>query len=110
MADHSAEIENCPPPQDAQVLKPLTDLLKGGGAKTLQWTAAAQEAFQQTKRLLVAARCHSNTPPQMPKLLSPLTPPILISEESCSKNLKTLATPWFLFSQTDRHRITLFNF
>ncbi len=52
MADHTAEIENCPPPQDikqlqrflglinfyrrflpncAQVLKPLTDLLKGGG-------------------------------------------------------------------------------
>jgi putative transposase len=51
-ADHAAEIENCPPPQDikqlqrflgmvnfyrrffpncAQVLKPLTDLLKGGG-------------------------------------------------------------------------------
>jgi hypothetical protein len=50
-ADHDAEIENCPPPQDikqlqrflgmvnvyrrflpkcAQVLKPLTDLLKGG--------------------------------------------------------------------------------
>jgi hypothetical protein len=51
-ADHAAEIENCPPPQDikqlqrflgmvnfyrrflpncAQVLKPLTDLLRGGG-------------------------------------------------------------------------------
>jgi hypothetical protein len=33
----------------------LTDLLKGG-AKTLEWTAAsAQEAFQNAKRLLVAA-------------------------------------------------------
>ncbi len=74
-ADHATEIENCPPPQDikqlqrflgmvnfyrrflpncAQVLKPLTDLLKGG-AKTLQWTAAAQEAFQNAKRLLAAA-------------------------------------------------------
>ncbi len=48
MADHAAEIKNCPPPQDielehylgmvnrcflpncTQVLKPLTDLLKGG--------------------------------------------------------------------------------
>jgi hypothetical protein len=74
-ADHAAEIKNCPPPQDikqlqrflgmvnfyrhflpncAQVLKPLTDLLKGG-AKTLQWTATAQEAFQKAKRLLAAA-------------------------------------------------------
>jgi hypothetical protein len=74
-ADHAAKIKNCPPPQDikqlqcflgmvnfyrsflpniAQVLKPLTDLLKGG-AKTLEWTASAQEAFQNTKRLLVAA-------------------------------------------------------
>jgi hypothetical protein len=54
MADHAAKIENCPPSQDikklqrflgmvnfyrrflpncAQVLKPLTDLLKGGGPK-----------------------------------------------------------------------------
>ncbi len=32
----------------------LTDLLKGG-AKTLEWTASAQEAFQQAKQLLVAA-------------------------------------------------------
>jgi hypothetical protein len=74
-ADHAAEIKNCPPPQDikqlqrylgmvnfyhrflpncAQVLKPLTDLLKGG-AKTLQWTATAQEAFQKAKCLLAAA-------------------------------------------------------
>jgi hypothetical protein len=55
-ADHAAEIENCPPPQDikqlqrflgmvnfyrrflpncAQVLKPLTNLLKGGGGQNL---------------------------------------------------------------------------
>jgi hypothetical protein len=74
-ADHAAEIENCPPPQNikqlqhflcmvnfnccflpncAQVLKPLTDLLRGG-AKTLQWTTTAQEAFQQAKRLLAVA-------------------------------------------------------
>ncbi len=74
-ADHAAKIKNCPPPQDikqlqhflgmvnfyrrllpncAQVLKPLTDLRKAG-AKTLQWTATAQEAFQKTKCLLAAA-------------------------------------------------------
>ncbi len=41
-------------PTCAQLLKPLTDLLRRG-AKTLQWTATAQEAFQQAKRLLAAA-------------------------------------------------------
>ncbi len=66
MANHVAEIKNCPPPQEikelqrflgmvnfyccflancAQVLKPLTDLLKGR-AKTLEWTVSAQETFQ----------------------------------------------------------------
>jgi hypothetical protein len=75
MANHTAKIEHCPPPQDikqlqhflcmvnfyrhflpncAQVLRPLTDLLKGG-AKTLDWTASAQEAFQNAKLLLAAA-------------------------------------------------------
>jgi hypothetical protein len=74
-ADHAAKIELCPPTQDvkqlqrflgmvnfyrhilpncAQVLRPLTELLKGG-AKTLEWTASTQEAFQNSKRLLVAA-------------------------------------------------------
>ncbi len=38
----------------AQILKPLTDLLKGG-AKTLEWTVSAQEAFQNANRLLAAA-------------------------------------------------------
>jgi hypothetical protein len=73
-ADHAAETKNCPLPQDlkqlqcfldmvnfhlnflpncAQVLKPLTDLLKGG-AKRLDWTAPAPEAFQNAKRLLAA--------------------------------------------------------
>jgi putative transposase len=72
MAAHAAEIESCLSPQDikqlqrflgivnfyrcflpncAQVLRPLTNLLKGG-AKTLRWTAVAQEAFQSAKRLL----------------------------------------------------------
>ncbi len=74
-ADHTAEIQNCSPPQDikqlqrflgmvnfycrflpncAKVLHPLTDLLKGG-PRTLQWTATAQESFQKVKRLLAAA-------------------------------------------------------
>ncbi len=74
-ADHATKIELCSPPQDikqlqcflgmvnfyhrflpkcAQVLRPLTDLLKGG-AKRLQWIASAQEAFQNAKRLLAAA-------------------------------------------------------
>jgi hypothetical protein len=73
-ADHAAEIKNCPPPQDnkqlqhflgmvnfyrrflpncAQVLIPLTDLLRGG-AKILQLTATTQEAYQQAKRLQAA--------------------------------------------------------
>ncbi len=64
-ANNASEIENCPPPQNikqlqrflgmvnfyrrflpkcAQILKPLTDLLKGG-AKTLEWTISTQEAF-----------------------------------------------------------------
>jgi hypothetical protein len=41
-------------PKYEQVLKPLNDLLKGG-AKTLEWTVSAQEAFQNAKRLLAAA-------------------------------------------------------
>jgi hypothetical protein len=101
MADHAAKIKNCPPPQDikqlqrflgmvnfyhrflpkcAQVLKPLTNLLKGG-AKTLECTVSAQEAFQKAKQ-----RCHSNI---LPKTLSfpwPLMPLISISEGSCNKN------------------------
>jgi hypothetical protein len=74
-ADHAPEIELCPPPQDikqlqrflgmvnfycrfmpncAQVLCPLTDLLKGV-AKLLEWTASAREAFQGAKCLLAVA-------------------------------------------------------
>ncbi len=74
-ANHTAKIKNCPPPQVikqlqrflgmvnfycrflpkcAQILKPLTDLLKGGD-KTLEWTVSAQEAFQNAKRLLAVA-------------------------------------------------------
>ncbi len=57
--NHAVAIENCPPPQNikpncAQVLKPLTALLKGGDKK-LEWTASAQEAFQNAKRLQAVA-------------------------------------------------------
>jgi hypothetical protein len=46
----------------------------------------------------------------MPSFLSPLTPPILVSERSCSKNLEIIGGPLvFFYLQTDRHRITLFN-
>jgi putative transposase len=74
-ADHAAEIKNCPHAQNikqlqrflsmvnfyrrflpkcAQILKPLTDLLKGG-AKTLELTISTQEAFQNANCLLAAA-------------------------------------------------------
>jgi hypothetical protein len=83
-ADHAAKIENCPPPQDikqlqrflgmvnfyrsflpncAQVFRPLTDFLKGG-AKTLDCTASAQEAFQNANASW-QWQWHSNTLPQM---------------------------------------------
>ncbi len=44
---------HCFLPKCAQILKPLTDLLKGG-AKTLEWTVSTQEAFQNAKCLLAA--------------------------------------------------------
>ncbi len=54
-------------PNSAQVLHPLTDLLKGG-LRTLQWTATAQESFQKVKRLLAAA-----VPQQHPSLTAELS-------------------------------------
>jgi hypothetical protein len=45
---------HCFLPNCAQVLHPLTNLLKGG-PKTSEWTAQAQEAFQNAKCLLVRA-------------------------------------------------------
>jgi hypothetical protein len=83
-ADHATEIENGPPPQDikqlqhflgmvnfyhyflpkcAQILKPLTDLLKGG-AKTLEWTVS----HRRHSKMLNASwrqRCPSIILPQM---------------------------------------------
>ncbi len=43
---------------------PLTDLLRGGGAKMLEWTAMAQEAFQNAKRLLAAVVVLQHPAPQ----------------------------------------------
>ncbi len=40
-------------PNCAQVLRPLTDLLKGV-LRVLEWTAEAQESFQKAKQLLAA--------------------------------------------------------
>jgi hypothetical protein len=46
------------PPGCTRILRPLTDLLRGG-TKTLEQTTMAKEAFQSAKRLLAAA-CHSS--------------------------------------------------
>ncbi len=75
------------PKCEAQVLRPLTDLLKGG-AKTIEWTTSAQEAFQNAKRLLAAA-----VPLQLSFPL-PLKPQIPISEGSSNKNLETIGSPF----------------
>jgi hypothetical protein len=108
-ADHATEIKDCPPPQDIkqlqhffgmvnfdrcflpncnQILEPLTDLLKGG-AKILEWTAPHRRP-STTQNASCRRRCHSNTLPPLLSFFSPLTPPILISEGSCSKNLETI--------------------
>jgi hypothetical protein len=83
-ADHTAEIKNCPPPQDikqlqcflgmvnfyrcflpkcAQILKPLTDLLKGG-ANTLEW-AVPHRRHSKMQNVSWWRRCPSNFLPQM---------------------------------------------
>jgi hypothetical protein len=73
----------------------------------LEWTASAQEGFQNAKRLLAAA-VPSNTLPQMLNFLWPLMPRILISEGSCRKNQETIGGPLDSFpvnSQTQNHVI-----
>ncbi len=45
------------------MLRPLTNLLKGG-AKTLRWTAVAQEAFQSAKHLLATVLPLQHPSPQ----------------------------------------------
>ncbi len=65
---HVAAVQSFPPPQDikqlqrflgflpsvVQTLKPLTDLLRGC-PKTLEWSAAAEAAFQAAKSAPVDA-------------------------------------------------------
>jgi hypothetical protein len=84
MADHAAEIKNCPPPQDikqlqrflrvvnfyrrflpncAQVLKPLTDLLKGGGPK--RWSGPLPP--RRLSKMLHASWCGGAPPTSCPK-------------------------------------------
>ncbi len=82
--DHTAEIENCPPPQDikqlqhfllmvityccflpncAQVLKPLTDLLGGGGAK--RWSGPLPPRHSKMLNASWRRQYPSNILPQM---------------------------------------------
>ncbi len=116
MADQAAEIRNCPPPQDikqlqcflgmvnfyrcflpkcAQILKPLTDLLKGG-AKTLEWTVAAQEAFQNEKSLLAAA-----VPLQHPAPNAELSLATDASDTHIGGVMQQKSTTWFFLKLTD---------
>jgi hypothetical protein len=92
-------------PNCAQVLHPLTDLLKGG-LRILQWTATAQESFQKVKRLLAAA-----VPLQHP---SPTVELSLAADTSnthphwrryAAKIRQPLAAPWIFLLEIDRHRI-----
>jgi hypothetical protein len=128
-ADHAAEIKNCPPPQDikqlqrflgmvnfyrrflpkyVQILKPLTDILKGG-AKTLEWTVSAQEAFQNEKHLLVAA-----VPLQHPAPNAELSLATDASHSHIGGVMQQKSgdhwRPLGFFSQTHRHGIALFHF
>jgi hypothetical protein len=113
-AAHTAKIELCPPPQDikqlqcflgmvnfyrrflpncAQVLRPLTDLLRGGG-RPRRWSGPHRH--RRHSRMQNASwqrRYPSNIPPQMQNFLLPLMPLILISEGLCSKNLATIGGP-----------------
>ncbi len=111
-ADHATEIKNCPPPQDikqlqcflgmvnfyrrflpncAQVLKPLTDLLKEGGPKLCNGPPPLRRLSRRPNASW-RRRYHFNTPPQMLNFLLPLTPPIPTSEGSCSKKTKTIGS------------------
>jgi hypothetical protein len=74
-------------PSCAHVVWSLTILLKGG-TKTLEWTDAEQEAYQNAKRLLVTV-VHSNILPPM------LMPPTPTWEASCNKNQETIGVVVF---------------
>jgi hypothetical protein len=110
MAAHTAEIELWSPPQDikqlqrflsmvnfyhcflpncAQVLCPLTNLLRGGPRR---WSGPHR--YRRHSRMQNASwqrRYPSNILPQMQNFLLPVMPPIFILEGSCSKNLATIS-------------------
>ncbi len=128
MADHTAEIENCPPPQDIKQLQRflgmvnfycffLSNVLKFWDLWMISWRVGLKcwsgpLPLRRLSKMLNASwrqRCHSNTLPQMLNFLSPLTPLILRLEGSCSKNLETPRSPLVFFLQANRHRIMFFN-
>ncbi len=127
-ADHAAKIELCSPPQDikqlqcflsmvnfyhrflpkcAQVLCPLTDLLKGG-AKRWQWTASAQQDFQNAKRLLAAVVPFQHPAPTAELSLATEASDTYIGH--ATKTWRSLAPPWFFFPEVNRYRISLLHF
>jgi cleavage and polyadenylation specificity factor subunit 1 len=108
-ASHAAEIESCPSPsQDikqlqrflgmvnfyrrflpnsAQVLRPLTDLLKGGPKC---WSGPPQHRrLSKFQNASYSWRYPSNILPHKPNFLLPLTPPLPILVASCSRNQGT---------------------
>jgi hypothetical protein len=84
----------------------------GGGGGPRHWSGLPWH--RRRSRMQNASwqwRCPSSIPPQMPNFLLPLTPPILISEGSCSKNLATFGGPlFFFFLQVDWHGVSLLHF
>jgi hypothetical protein len=81
---HCCFLPNC-----SKVLKPLTNLLRGGGPK--RWSGPLPP-WRHSKMLSSSwrRRCPSNILPQMLNFPWPLTPPILISEGSCNSNQETI--------------------
>ncbi len=123
-ADHAAQIENCPPPQEikqlqhflglinfyrrflpncAQVLRPLADLLKGE-AKMLEWTGG----FPKCK---TPPGGSGAIPTPCPKCWTfPCHWCLRYSYRRghAAKILRPLA-PWFFLPHINRHRIPIFN-
>ncbi len=95
-------------PKCAQILKPLTDLLRGG-AKTLERTISAQEAFQNAKRLLAAA-----VPLQHPAPNAELSLATDASDTHFGGVMQQKSgdhcRPLVFLQQTHRHEIPLFHF
>jgi hypothetical protein len=123
-ANQAAAIKSCPPPQDikqlqhflsmvnfyrcflpncAQVLHPLTDLLRGGGGPK-RWSGPKRHRrHSKMQNASSPRRYYSNTPPPMPNFLLPLMPQILISGATaiCNKNQVTIGDLLVSFLKTD---------